>query len=310
MDQKFKIRLLVLGQIPSLDITELEYNEIHSSSKILKNALDFEKKYEYSVLNWLDIESELYKISNKINLLGAGWYDDFIEIEDGLNRRILNFLSASELYVDTACSHIHKITGRSKDSIRQETFCNAYDNDKYYRFVEQFRNHIKHNSFAVTSTTFSSRRNLTDDSIFLRSTHLYTKKSVLYNDQKMRSVIKGMDDNIDINEILKHYLSVINNIHLDLSKEIHDAVDMARSCFETWLVKYKVLLDQGDNGVCAFSYNADGDIERNISGEIYLSLEREKNRQTLCKRNRKFSLENDYQTLIPKEKLKTLLSKK
>jgi hypothetical protein len=309
LDQKFKIRLLVIGKIPSLDLTEVEYNEILSSSKILYNALDFEKKYEYTVLNWLDIESELYKISNKINYLGNGSYDDFIEVEDSLNRRILNFLSVSELYVDTACSHIHKITGKSKNLIKQETFSNAYENDKYYRFVEKFRNHIKHNSFAISKTSFSTQRSFTDDSIFLRSTHLYTKKSVLHIDKKMRPVIEGMNDDIDLNEILKHYLSVINNIHLVLSEEINDAVDMARACFEMWLAKYKLLLDTDSNGVCAFNYIADGDIERNISGEIHLSLEREKHRQALCKRNRKFTLKSNYQTLIPAEKIKTLLSK-
>lgn len=307
MVKKFKIRLLVAGQVPSLDITEGEYNEIALSSKILKNALDLEKKYEYTILNWLDIESELYRVSNKIQLLGTDWHEDFIEIEDNLNRIILNFLTTSELYVDTACAHIYKITGKCAETIKQETFSKAFDSDPLYRFVEKFRNHIKHKSFAITNTSFSSHRSLSDSDISLRSTHLFTNKSILYNDKKMRTVIEEMDENINLNEVLKHYLSVINTIHLRLSEEIHDDVDKAKSCYEAWLEKYKLLLDNGSNGVCAFSYFEDRNIEREVSGKIYLCLEREKHRQSLCKRHRKFHLKDVYQTLIPKDKIKILL---
>ena len=136
-----------------IDITRDDFEQIRSASNVLANALTIEEHYEILISIYLDLERELLNISIETLIKMPTGCNDFFEPRLECNKRIINLLTASRLYLYTLDTLAKEISNYDPDiNCRVKKLkSREYDENFEYRFMEALRNHVQHRGLAVHS---------------------------------------------------------------------------------------------------------------------------------------------------------------
>jgi len=278
---KFKITILAIGNHPVSEISQNEFQQLKSAKKCLSSALAIEEKYELFLSNYIELEKEVLGITVDSMLRRNGEYSDFFNTRLNCNRRLINLLTATRLYIDQIHRHIRDCISdvENAESYAKQIFSKQYDACFEYRFMEALRNYSQHRGLAVHSTSLGSSRVSKDDtSYFEFVSSIFSLKSELeLDDSFKKKVLNEMPEKVDLIQSARRYVESLNNIHCLIRDKISSVVADSRSLIETYLTQYRALHKEPEAAVYALSYKCEEDGER-IEDKVAILLDWDENR--------------------------------
>ncbi|ENX3946256.1 hypothetical protein ACFO1C_001582 [Photobacterium damselae] len=236
----FKLATWGLGSFPEIEINEKQFQSLCQENKVLKAAMAIEEKYELIISNYLELEKDSLSISSSNMLRRSNNYSEFFDVRSTFNRRIVNLLTSTKLYLDSIYQHV-KVCNLDLANIIKLKTNKEYDSVFEYRFMEALRNHVQHYGLAVHLIKKNSSWIEHDDSRLLEfKTKIYTQKSDLENDKTFKKLILNeMPDKVELILSSRKYIGSISRIHECIRVNIDCVVKSSRDLIETTIKEYE-----------------------------------------------------------------------
>lgn len=248
----FKLVTWALGDFPEIEITENKFQSLNKANKVLKAAMSIEEKYEIIISNYLELEKESLSISSSNMLRRSHNYSYYFDVRSTFNRRIVNLLTSTKLYLDQIYKQIEVCNVDLVSIIKKETN-KEYDNAFEYRFMEALRNHVQHDGLAIHLIKNNSRWIDNPSSRLLEfQTKIYTNRSDLeYDKDFKKKVLNEMPEKVELIFASRKYISAISRIHECIRVNINSKVKSSRELIEKTIKKYEDINDGESTGLYA-----------------------------------------------------------
>lgn len=291
---QFKLKIWALGSFPEIEISNEQFQSLYQSAEILKAAMAIEEKYELVISNFLDLEKDSLAVSSDYMVRRNNNYSEFFDIRSTFNRRIVNLLTSTKLYIDQIQQHVKICAPELTDSVNNE-FSKEYDTLFEYRFMEALRNYVQHRGLAVHLVSHPAKWIEDDGRLLEFQTKIYTQKTNLEGDKAFKkSVVLEMPNKVELILSSRKYISAISRVHSFIRSNIDTVVKSSRDLIESTINQYEDANDGESIGLCAVSFEADGQLD-NIIERVPLFLSWDDVRIELTNRNRCISnLEKRY----------------
>lgn len=206
-------------------------------------------------------------------------YEDLFEIRTAINRRVVNLLSASRMYLDQYPQSVKKI-GTSPELAK--TACSkAYDNFFEYRFMEALRNYAQHEGLAVHGVTMGGRWLPPHEPKQLQfSVTPYALKEALENSSFKKTVLDETPERVALIPAARIHVGGISLIHKKVRQIIEPFVKEARHLFEEAVSRHEAEAKKRYPGLAAVVKEEGVVIEK-----IPIFLDWDDVRQKLLERN-------------------------
>lgn len=238
-----------------LSISDKQFDEVVKARETLASAFALEESYDLLVGNYVEVEQEVLAatVNNSVrNLYGD---DDFFELRSTINRRVINLLTATRLYIDQTPQWLKKCAAQPKVACAEfETRKHFhYDNIFSYRFLEALRNHVQHCGLAVHSVTHGRKWHELQDSheLELSLTPLAEKSHLCMDSKFKKKILDEMPEKVVLMHAIREYLECIGDIHTMCRGHVVEHVKASRQTFESLLSAYAVQ-DVPNFGIVAF----------------------------------------------------------
>lgn len=272
---KYYIQISVLGKHPIIELTQEEYVAIKAARAKLIASQSITEKFELLLQNFIELEKELLSISADLIISFKIDYTQSFEDKLKLNRRVVNLLTSTKLYIDQTMKHIRPFFNDKKiESEVKSFFREEYDGSFHYRFMEALRNYVQHDGLAihVLSTPFRWLGEKPDNQLELR-TDIFVSKEILKEDEGFkRRVLDEMDDKVDINISAREYIGCLSRVHVKLQSLIEDKTSESRVLLENYIGKYKTINNNQAAGLCVIARDS-YDSNNGISDKFSLMLD-------------------------------------
>ncbi|EIZ1345069.1 hypothetical protein MOU86_004586 [Vibrio parahaemolyticus] len=291
---QFKLKTWALGSFPEIEISNEQFQSLYQSAEVLKATMAIEEKYELVISNFLDLEKDSLAVSSDYMVRRSNNYSEFFDIRSTFNRRIVNLLTSTKLYIDQIQQHV-KICNPELTACVKNEFSKEYDTLFEYRFMEALRNYVQHRGLAVHLVSHPAKWIEDDESLLEFQTKIYTQKTNLEGDKAFKkSVALEMPDKVELILSSRKYISAISRVHSFIRSNIDTVVKSSRDLIESTINQYQDINDGESIGLCAVSFEADGRLD-NIIERVPLFLSWDDVRIELTNRNRCISnLEKRY----------------
>jgi len=216
------LKEMTLSATDKVNIEEKEFIRIRDATNCLSGALAIEESYEILISNYLDFEKELLSITCEYMIGRGSGYSNMFDARLNLNRRIVNLLTSSKLYLEHWRSHIANcisdLTQINKQVENIKSYIgNEYDNSFEYRFMENLRNHVQHAGLAIHSGEHGGFWSLTNentkDKLEYRTAIFAHKDRLRLNKRLKQSVLNEMPDKVNLAFSSRSYVNCLSNIH-------------------------------------------------------------------------------------------------
>lgn len=291
----YKITIDELGFSDSIAIAEEEFLRIRKAKKAILRAIALEEKLDHVLENFADLERELLNMALEHSIF-PGKIDDLLGGGAHLvNRRIVNLLTTTRLYLDQVMHDLSEIFGKDseqykavKQSIRRE-----YDSVLSYRVMEELRNHAQHRSLPTHVISFGATWDKSPDLTGLR---FYVVPSievlVLQEDPKFKkAVLKELTEAADekgcVNLLpsVRQYVEALGRIHHGVREVTAPQLSQADKLIAEYCAKGK---DRFGSVVGLFAL--DSDAQGRYAGMVHLTERFTERRKGLEKKNRPLGL--------------------
>lgn len=227
MKTTYWLRQIMLGPQNAIALTQAEFETILNARDILRDAKDYEERYEMLLGNFLDLEKFFSDYTIESQLSFSYKYESLSVIFMDANRRVMNLLTTFKSYLDQSPRDFKKSNIPFKERFNAVTK-KTYDQSKAYRFISALRNHVQHHSPPVHRIKASGRSEVWPEPIKF----ICESKYLLENIDFKRSSLEGLDEEIDLREQIRDFMVEMSKIHLSLRAEIEEQVKVARETFE------------------------------------------------------------------------------
>lgn len=251
---KYIITKNVYVDDPIVEITFDEYEQCRIARNNIYEVLATEEKLLVALDNYKDFEMELLDITfNKVLYHESDW-SLFMENRNQINRKLVNLLSASRLYLDHLPHHINNIYGSNSiqlASVKKEKNT-RYDGNFGYRVMEETRNYMLHRSFVITGLMYSSYRDevtgfannaigpmINVDDL---ETDVNFKKNIL-------AELKAIGTSVDIRPYVRDYIASIGVIQDKFRDIIKNDADSWEKTIKYIFSKYPTGKDQQNESI-------------------------------------------------------------
>lgn len=283
---KFILTIRAIGRFPETEITEERFERIKAAKTFLSEALSIEEKFEILLSNYLELEKEIVSQASEQMVRIPQGHEDFFESRIQFNRKLVNLLTTSRLYVDHVHQHAGSILGKERKSEIEVLFNEKYDENFEYRFMEALRNYVQHSGFPIHRVTSGGRtKEIEGERTLVFSMELYSEKKFLLRDGKFKAtVLEECPDSVDLKTTCRVYVECLSQIHASIRVLTRDAIDKARADIESDFLGYQELFGKKPLGLAAIEQDDDG----NCLQEVPMLLDWDKIRVKLTKRNPEF----------------------
>lgn len=244
---KYTIHVWTLGSYPEIEITQVKFDEIKHARNCLSGALAIEEKYELLLSNYLDLEKECLNIASDYMVRHIKGYEDFFDIQLLFNRKIVNLLTSTKLYIEQIQQHVKacipldaEIGNRVKSLFSAE-----YDNFFEYRFMETLRNYVQHRGLAVHSTSLGRKKIDHGENWELAyKISIFTHKVEVENDKAFKKqVINEMPEKVELIYASRAYIESISKVHCEIRNIIAENTEESRGIILNVINDYKAIND-------------------------------------------------------------------
>lgn len=274
------LRQNIIGHAPKLPISEKLFQELAVARTVLTAAFALEESYDLLLRNYVEVEGELLTAAASNAIRDLNEYQDFFELRSTINRRVVNLLTATRLYLDQAPQRLADCAAdpakaRSEFKLRTNEH---YDTTFSYRFLETLRNHVQHCGLAVHSVTHGIKR--VSEGLEI-SVQPYAEQRYLVADGVIKKkILDEMPEKVLLTLAMREYLQCIGDLHMLVRSHIADHVSKARQLVGAQISRYVSENDGETTGLSAFRLDAHGQLE-----SIALFLDWDDVREKLATRN-------------------------
>lgn len=259
---KHFLHALVLDRNPRLSISEETYADIKAARGILTAAFSLEESYDLVLANYRELEISALRAS--VDEM-TGWrssYEDFFNTRSELNRRALNLLSATRLYLDQYRQRLSQV---GVDAGALEERRKTIHSDFFeYRFMEALRNHVQHAGLAVhgveVNSSWKPKRQW--DRLEFRVTPYAMKASLELDPKFKKSVLAECPEKVPIIPAARKYVEGISVIHAEARKLVDPIANRARSKIEAAIAQHEHEAKQRYVGLAAVAEEAGQVVEK------------------------------------------------
>ncbi|HHF0518559.1 TPA: hypothetical protein ACPHW8_000240 [Vibrio alginolyticus] len=280
---KYSLRILALGDYPEVNLTQEEYDSIIHAQKVLHSAMALEEKYEVLISNFLELEKDSLCLTANYMMGRTQNYNDFFDVRSTFNRRIVNLLTSTRLYLDQYCQHVKDIDAELASDVKKE-FSAQYDTNFSYRFMEALRNYVQHRGLAVHKTTHPSQWvDFEGKKLLEHQTLVFALRDSLEEDPAFKkSVLREMPEKVELLSASRKYVSSIGYVHMYIREHIATLVTNAREKISSTISNYEKINNDRAIGLCVFAYKDNSCVNRK-----FLTLEWDNVRCELVRKNNK-----------------------
>lgn len=256
------IRQSILGNAPELPISEAQFDAAQKARVVLAAAFALEESYDLLIGNYVEVEQDLLSATASNAVRDLSEYQDFFELRSTINRRVVNLLTATRLYLDQAPQRLSDCAiypEKARADFKQRTR-EHYDSCFGYRFLEALRNHVQHCGLAVHSMSQSSKWIGEGEMRVLElSIQPFTEKRYLAADgQFKRAILDEMQPKVVLTQHIREYLQRIGDLHKLVREHISGHVDDARQTIQAHISEYANQNNGSTIGLTAFRTGAQG----------------------------------------------------
>lgn len=286
---KYTIRVWALGAYPELDIDENKFNNLKQAKNCLSAALAIEEKYELLLSNYLDLEKECLNVTSDCMVRSSTDYAGFFDIRLAFNRRVVNLLTSTKLYIDQIQQHVKSCIPDSSDigCDVKKLFSAEYDEFFEYRFMEALRNYVQHRGLAVHSTSLGGKwTSHKEDGELEFKTRLFTHKTEVDGDNAFkRQVLTEMTEKVDLIHAVRVYVGSISKIHCEIRGLVAHASESSRQQILESINEYEAINGKNPVGLNAIRSIPKEPVDETIE-KFPLLLEWDDIRLDLIKKNK------------------------
>lgn len=265
MDEKnrtYSLCALVLEENPEIPLSEDEFEKLKQAKSCLNSAFALEENYDLLLSNYRELELEAISAAFNDMTVKQHAYEDFFEVRTVINRRVVNLLSATRMYLDQYLGNLKKIGIDS--NIPKTLSSEQYDNFFEYRFMEALRNHTQHAGHAVHGVKMGGRWMHEQEPRKLQySITPYAAKCMLEGTKFKASVLKECPDKVAIIPAARIHVGGISSIHKKVRELSKDLVQDARGLFEEAIFRHEKEAQKKYLGLAAIA-KENGDIVEHI----------------------------------------------
>jgi len=286
---KYFLRRIPLNGFSLLEIDENQFLFLEKSQSCLVAALTIEENYELLLSNYLELEKDSLSITCDAMIRTNQRYSDFFGIRLQFNRRLVNLLTATKLYIDHISQHVSSCISSEIDESPDipKIFSRHYDEHFEYRLMEALRNYVQHRGLAVHSTSMGGKWTTPDklNGHMEYQTAIYVHKDKVLKDSKFKKAVpREMPDKVELINAVRVYMESLSHIHNEIRNIIRDDVLCAREAIDSTVCKFDS--EEGKRPIGVEVVSVHDDNERPAKNSFYLLLEWDNIRLELEKSNK------------------------
>lgn len=256
------IRQNVIGNAPEVPINDAQFEAIAQARVVLTAAFALEESYDLLIGNYVEVEQELLVAAASSAVRNLYEYKDFFGLRSTINRRVVNLLTATRLYLDQAPQRLTDCAvdpGTARTEFRQRT-SHHYDAFFGYRFLEALRNHVQHCGLAVHSLSQNSKWIGEGESRELeRSIQPFAERRYLAEDGGFKkTILDEMKEKVVLTLVIREYLQCIGDLHMLVRSHVSDRAKSSRQTIQTHISKYAEKNNGSTIGLTAFRIDPQG----------------------------------------------------
>lgn len=218
------------------EISPEQFNSLKTARESLTNVLYIEEKFNFIVDNFMDLEQDLLQVTLNAMYFPkrmVDWTHTVTEIHL-INRRIINFLTTSKLYLDQVTHDLntipHEIPNLKEDV--KDRINNEYNSVLGYRVMEALRNYVQHRGLPVHVLSYTSNRSgfegLTEELYSEHSVSPLVNLDDLEKDGKFKRAVLdeliSLGGKIHIKNYIRQYVHSLGNIQSFIRHALEDKV--------------------------------------------------------------------------------------
>lgn len=283
---KYCLKVWGIGKIPEIEIDSDRYDALQDARNVLSGALAIEEKYDLLFSNYLELEKEALNYATECMVKGSLGYDGFAMARQSINRRIVNLLTSTRLYIDHIQQNIKLCIEKDSEFDVKSSMSAQYDENFSYRFMEALRNYVQHCGLAIHSVSTPTRWTSQDDDGELEfGLNVFSHRERLEESKKFKATtLKEMPEKVEIIRTSRSYVSSISTVHSEIRNTIKLNVTKARQTIQLGIDEYKAVNEGCAIGLKALKYENAG-CPKNIVDEFPVLLEWDDSRIELESKN-------------------------
>lgn len=202
----------------------------------------------------------------------------------GFNRRTLNLLSASRLYLDQYSQWLKEV-GAKPESVRNLSH-KLYDAHFEYRFMEALRNHVQHVGHAVHGVNYDSKwlPPTTRERMQFSVSPYVSKKSLAADAGFKPTVLAECPDSVPIIPAAHIYVEALSKLHQEVRSLSDPVATTSRALVQSAITRHAEAAQEKIPGLTAIALDG-----ARITQEVPLFLEWDDVRLKLASKNRTLS---------------------
>lgn len=256
------IRQNIFGNAPQLAINEQQFENLAKARNVLRAAFALEESYDLLIGNYIEVEKELLAAAAINAVQDITEYKDFFDLRSTINRRVVNLLTTTRLYLDQAPQRLADCAtdpNKAKREFKKRTN-QHYDEFFSYRFLEALRNYVQHYGLAVHHLSHT-RKWIGEgiERVMEISIQPFSEKRHLAADSKFKGeTLEEMPDKVALTLAIREYLQCIGDLHMLVRSHTADCISEARQVISAQISRYARESDGKTVGLTAFRLDSQG----------------------------------------------------
>jgi len=211
-------RMTIDGGADYIVVSRAQFEDAKCARKGLLDALSIEEKFDILIENYFEFERDLLEITLRNTLFHEKDWSSFQSEIHLIDRRIINLLTTSRLYLDQLNHQVSSTYGKvSKvQASLKKKLSDEYDSTRGYRVLDALRNFVQHRDLPVFRLQHgASRKDVASKS--KRTITPSLSVSRLKDDKSFKkSIIKELEllgDNVDLKPLIRESMEAFGRIH-------------------------------------------------------------------------------------------------
>lgn len=267
---QYVVRRMTIGSADYVDISREQFDDAKTARKGLLEALSIEEKFDILSENYFEFERELLETTLRNTIFfGKDWSSSQSEIHL-IDRRIINFLTTSRLYLDQLRHHVSSIYGKASNmkAALEKKISNEYDSTFGYRVLDAMRNFVQHRDLPVFFLDLTASRKDTPT----KSKRTITPSlsvSRLKDDKRFKKTIieqlESLGESVDLKPLIRESMEAFGRIHAFVRDSwASDVADWDKTILEIRKL-YKDRFGVFDVGLSVVAVEDDDSIKESVS---------------------------------------------
>lgn len=231
-----------IGSFPRIEIFQNDCDIIKKSKMVLAKILTIEENYDFVVKNYIELQKELFKIAIEDSLYAISGINDIYNESQETNVKVLNFLTAANLYLNQVNKNIAEIDFSYKAKVKE-----IKDSKKLvfsFKLLESIRDHMQHYGIPLFSVSSWKVENINHNRKVIYCTEVNLNKTLFLSDSKVRKdmpELKDMNENIPINNNINEYFEIVISIHEGVREIYEEDLKNAKTIIDKYIDDYTLL---------------------------------------------------------------------